>query len=136
MIGRGYRIAASAVFLLLAAILASGYFQNFDFDILAGAGFFAVLGALPLLDPKRPGRAGSLVALGFAAAFVHHSLAILTGTITLPGKCGGKALFCNLENYLYGIGGHPAASAPFLALAILAAYIGIRAWPRHEAAPP
>jgi len=128
----GTKILVTSVMLLFVVIMVFSYFSEFDVKALAFAGFFALIAAMPWIDPKRPGRLGGLVALGFAAAFGHYCLVILSGSITLPRACGGKRLFCDAENFLFGIGGYPAASAPYLALVLLLAYVGIKAIRRYR----
>jgi len=120
MIWRTFKYILSGLLLLLAGLLAFMYFRNPDSALMLGlSGFFILLAAILWIDFSKPNRALAMFGLVIALGFAYFGFAVLTGLVVYPSECSGRRAFCDLLNFLYGIGGRPAASAPMFALAIV-----------------
>jgi hypothetical protein len=113
---------AIAVILTLAALN-----EPYHFEVLGIASFCLFLATILWVDFTKPSRAHGLIAIFFGTVFLVIGITTFAGYGTYPRQCSGrKQGWCELDNLLYFVGGHPAVALPWLILAGFVFYGAIK----------
>jgi hypothetical protein len=131
-----FKVVLSAVLVLLAALLISAYFSGAaSLAMLGFAGIFTFMASVLWIDYRRPSRTLGLAGIVVAAGIGFLAVRVLDGSTTFPQACHGRgSLLCELQNVLYRFGGRPAASLPWLIVAVVVFYAALGAFKRGRAA--
>ena len=112
------KVAVSLVSLSFATVIGLLYAHKPEAALLAGAAAFLFLAALPWVNLERPSRALGLAGIMFSFGLLLVASRPFTKANEYPLACVGRRAWCEVENFLFLLGGPPLASLPFAVLGI------------------
>jgi hypothetical protein len=93
--------------------------SEFQASSIGAASVLLFFAAWPWVDHERPNRSLSLARIVLSLLFGVMALNTATGGYRFPRLCDTRrGLLCELENFLYALGGNTLAAAPYAAFAI------------------
>lgn len=132
-------ILFKAILSLVTATVAGVLFVLFvrqpdDYSGLVSATVFFAFAALPWVRWTERGRTLGLIGVFFSLVMLvllHHEF--VTGAAHFPRSCHGRSsTWCELENWLYLLGGAPLAAAPRTILGACFLFFSLRTVWRHR----
>ena len=127
------KFIVSVASLSFAALLGLLFVHKQDAGALGGAAAFLFLAALPWLKVDQPSRALSLAGIVFSFGLLFVASRPFSQAGEYPLSCVGRRSWCDVENFLFLLGGPPLAALPFACMGLgLLAFSARAVWRQRQ----